>query len=170
MRVSATFHDDVECLAGAPEPDDIDRPRLSTDFLNRYAEVAMMLTLSVDQPDALDALEDWRPATYVEHFAMSGLRGSDAVMGAYKALPGAMKDDFDAMAESLDKLAQVSIAAMAGARDPKIRATLAEISVTSLVHHIGRLAAFLNANGEEPLPDTYEDVQAAVDSVMAIAN
>lgn len=170
MPVSAIFHDDVECLADAPEPDDIDRPRLSTDFLNRYAEVAMMLTLSVDEPDVLNSLKDWRPTSYIEHFDQSGLRGAEAVLGAYKALPEAMKDNFDTMSESLDRLAQVSIAAMGGAKDPKIRATLAEISVTSLVHHIGRLAAFLNANGKEPVPDTYEDVQTAVDSVMAIAN
>lgn len=143
--------------------------RLSTDYLNRYAEVAMTLTQAVDDPDSLAALEEWRATTYPEHFARSGLRHAASVIAAYEALPAATRRDFDAMTESLNRLAEVAIAGMAGATDRAIRATLAEISATALSHHIARLAAFLNANGAEPLPDATGDIRAAVDEVLAMA-
>jgi hypothetical protein len=167
MLASNQNNANFDILAETPEPDAVERPRLSTDFLNRYAEVAMMLTLAIDEPDVLDTMQDWQPTNYVDHFIASGLRSAKAVIGAYYALPAQVRDDFDTMAENLNKLAQVSILAMTGAKDPGIRATLAEISVTSLSHHIGRLAAFLNTNGLEPLVDSHDDIQAAVDKVMA---
>lgn len=146
-----------------------DAPKLSTDYLNRYAEVAMMLSLAIDDPSILDALADWKPLTYREHFRISGLREACCHIAAYEALPRAMREEFDDLTRNLNNLAQLSIVAMSGANDPMMRAQLAEISTASLNHHIGRLNAFLNADGTQPLDDNSEDVQRSVDELMALA-
>lgn len=146
-----------------------DAPKLSTDYLNRYAEVAMMLTLAVDDPSIMEALSGWKPLTYREHFRISGLREACCHIKAYEALPRGMRAEFDLVTKNLNHLAQLSIVAMSGASDPTMRAQLAEISTASLNHHIGRLNAFLNADGTQRLEDNADDVQRAVDELMALA-
>lgn len=147
-----------------------DTPKLSTDYLNRYAEVAMMLTLAIDDPSIMEALADWKPLTYREHFRISGLREACCHIKAYEALPRDMRAEFDLVTNNLNNLAQISIIAMTGANDPMMRAQLAEISTASLNHHIGRLNAFLNADGAQHLEDNADDVQRAVDELMSLAN
>lgn len=146
-----------------------DTPKLSTDYLNRYAEVAMMLSLAIEDPSIMEALADWKPLTYREHFRISGLREACCHIKAYEALPRSMRAEFDVLTKNLNHLAQLSIVAMTGANDPTMRAQLAEISTASLNHHIGRLNAFLNADGTQHLDDQAGDVQRAVDELMALA-
>ena len=45
---------------------------LATDYLNHFNEVVMLLELIPDMPDMLEEVEEWKPATYIEHFAASG--------------------------------------------------------------------------------------------------
>ena len=75
---------------------------LSTDFLNQFNEVAMILEMMADWPEGLNDLRHWQPRGYIEHFEKSGFKDTDAVIGAYRAAPKLAKGRFDAQVRELD--------------------------------------------------------------------
>ena len=56
---------------------------LSTDYLNHFNELVMMLDLVPDMPEMLEEAQEWRPKTYVEHFQASVFTHKDLAIAAY---------------------------------------------------------------------------------------
>tara|TARA_R110002012_G_scaffold115086_4_gene261952 strand:- start:242 stop:766 length:525 start_codon:yes stop_codon:yes gene_type:complete len=60
---------------------------LATDYLNHFNEVVMLLELIPDMPEMLEEVEEWKPATYTEHFAASGFSDKELAIWAYENAP-----------------------------------------------------------------------------------
>src|SRR5262245_387932 len=75
---------------------------LSTDYLNHFTEAVMVLEIASDMPDCIDALRDWEPKTYAEHFAASHFSNRDMVVRAYRATDPAVRAALDTTAETLN--------------------------------------------------------------------
>lgn len=60
---------------------------LATDYLNHFNEVVMLLELVPDMPEMLEEVEEWKPATYIEHFAASGFSDKELAIWAYENAP-----------------------------------------------------------------------------------
>lgn len=56
---------------------------LSTDYLNHFNELVMMLDLIPDMPEMLDETKEWKPKTYAEHFQASSFTHKDLAIAAY---------------------------------------------------------------------------------------
>lgn len=85
---------------------------LSTDFLNQYNELSMLLDLAADDPDMLEELEGWAPRTYQEHFAASGFKDWALVVEAYNLCPAAIRAEFDAAIGVLNSVASVGVSSL----------------------------------------------------------
>lgn len=82
---------------------------LSTDYLNHYAEPAMVIDLVLADADNADPallsiLADWRPCDYVSHFERSGLRIAPAAIAAWRRWPAHCRARFEVLADELDAL------------------------------------------------------------------
>jgi len=64
-----------------------DTSLLATDYLNHFNEVVMLLELVPDMPEMLEEVEQWKPATYIEHFAASGFSDKELAIWAYENAP-----------------------------------------------------------------------------------
>lgn len=74
---------------------------LATDFLNPFNEYLMLAELVADGTLPADVLDDWQPIDYESHFVTSGFRGVAVVLAAYRALPEAARDRFEAETNEL---------------------------------------------------------------------
>lgn len=72
------------------------RTGLATDYLNHFNEVAMLIGLLPDMPEAADDVLAWRPCAYLEHFNRSGFRARDLAVAAYHAADPGVLAGFEA--------------------------------------------------------------------------
>lgn len=71
---------------------------LTTDYLNHYNEVIMMLELMPTAPEEfLIYLMAWQPKSYEEHFAGTGFPEKDLAISAYRHAPEDIREAFDAV-------------------------------------------------------------------------
>jgi hypothetical protein len=114
---------------------------LSTDYLNHFTEAVMVLEIAPDMPDCINALRDWQPKTYAEHFAASHFSNRDLIVGAYRATDPAVRATLDATAETLN-------ATLAATRDGLFRMTnvdaLTRYSLGVVRPMLTRLATLIN--------------------------
>lgn len=68
---------------------------LSTDYLNHFNELVMLLELVADMPDMIEEVMAWVPKTYEQHFQDSVFTHKDLAIAAYEHAPLEYKDPFD---------------------------------------------------------------------------
>ncbi len=78
---------------------------LSTDYLNHYSEILMLIEMAPWDAAVVDELSGWRPIGYREHFLRSPLRCAAAALAAYEALPDEACRAFELNIAMLDDLA-----------------------------------------------------------------
>jgi hypothetical protein len=137
---------------------------LSTDYLNHFAEVVMILEMLSTSPECLADLRQWQPKTYLEHFADSRFSNREQVIAAYQAAAPAARDALDRAAETLNE-------ALIKARDVVLRqrakaetTKAVERSLARLKPLISRTAAVIN--GAAPDVARRLGSQAAVDVIF----
>lgn len=86
------------------------RTGLSSDYLNHFNEIVMLLELLPEMPDCLAEARGWSPKTYEEHFHDSGLAIAGDVLSAYDAVADAPRNAFDRTVKQLHALLVPGIA------------------------------------------------------------
>jgi len=77
---------------------------LTTDYLNHFNEVVMLLHLLPTAPVEIAAdLSGWRPKTYEEHFESSGFRDKALAIAAYQNSPDDIRQAFDTAVANLER-------------------------------------------------------------------
>jgi len=124
----------------------------------------MILEMSSTSPECLADLREWRPKTYLEHFAGSRFSNREQVIAAYKGAKPAVRDALDRAAETLNE-------ALIKTRDIVLRqraktetAKAVERSLAWLKPLISRTAAVIN--GTAPDIAQRQGSQAAVDVIF----
>jgi hypothetical protein len=90
---------------------------LATDYLNHFNEALMLISLVGEEPDLLEELGDWRPASYVDHFRGSAFQHRDIVLAAYHAADPSLRAAFDAAARELCTSVDVAITRLSALHD-----------------------------------------------------
>lgn len=83
--------------------------QLSSDFLNQFNEVAMILEMLAEWPEGLEDLHNWRPRGYIEHFENSGFHDADTVIEAYQNAPRRIRTRFEAHIRELDDVIKIGL-------------------------------------------------------------
>lgn len=90
---------------------------LSTDYLNHYNELVMMLEMVADMPDMLEEAESWEPKTYQEHFKDSVFQHKDLAVMAYENAPDEYRIPVDDCIARIDSEIETGIPALRGMAD-----------------------------------------------------
>lgn len=77
---------------------------LATDYLNHFNEIAMILDILADCPECFEDARNWRPKSYQQHFADSGLSDRELAIEAYDHAPHKYRHRFDRIVEHMDNL------------------------------------------------------------------
>lgn len=80
-----------------------DTSLLSTDYLNHFNELTMMLEMAGDMPEMLDDVADWRFKTYQQHFADSVFQHKDLAVWAYEHAPDVWRGPFERCTNALHR-------------------------------------------------------------------
>jgi translation initiation factor 1 (eIF-1/SUI1) len=67
---------------------------LATDYLNHFNEVAMLVEIAPDMPEAIEEILAWRPCAYPDHFRRTGFRDKDLAVEAFEAADPFVKETF----------------------------------------------------------------------------
>lgn len=68
---------------------------LSTDYLNHFNELTMMVEMAADMPEMLEDALAWRFKSYQAHFADSVFQHKDLAVWAYEQAPDAYRGPLD---------------------------------------------------------------------------
>jgi hypothetical protein len=101
---------------------------LSTDYLNHFNEIVMMLELAVEMPDILAEMDAWQPKTYARHFLDSGFSHKELAVAAYDHAPTEYRGPFDRSIAEIERM--VAEAA------PRARARLASADREAAGHEV----------------------------------
>lgn len=77
---------------------------LATDYLNHFNEVVMVLEMVPDMPEIIEEALEWKPASYVEHFAASVFSDRELAIWAYKNAPKEYIEAFEELVAAVDAL------------------------------------------------------------------
>jgi len=72
---------------------------LSSDYLNLYTEIVILLEGAADHPDYMSDIMEWKARSYCDHFRASLLPFSDLAIWAYEHAPRESLEKFDALVD-----------------------------------------------------------------------
>lgn len=155
-------------VAAPPPPIEGEAPAgLSNDYLNHFSEALMLIELAAVAPEIADDLGAWRPVSYPEHFAASGLRRASAAIAAYEALDDEVRAAFEDLTGAMNRLVRTAILALQRPCEPEDAAIVAAVTAPALRRLIGRAGAFLASDGTALAPgDETEEVQGVIDRLI----
>jgi len=105
-----------------------DTSLIATDYLNHFNEVVMLIDMIPDMPECLEDAREWRPKSYAQHFADSGLPEADPAIAAYGHSPDDYRLPLESAVENLNRLIESSLDRIAAAIEADDRDALADIS------------------------------------------
>lgn len=85
---------------------------LANDYLNVFNELVMLVEHLPAMPELMTDIAAWRPISYRDYFAKSNLPGRQQALLAYEQLDQAVRTEFEALVEELDRCATGSVAAI----------------------------------------------------------
>jgi hypothetical protein len=135
---------------GDQSPVPADRHALSTDYLNHYSEILMLIEMAAFDHGIVDEIASWQPIGYRDYFLKSPLRRADSAITAYDALPDDRRTVFEQIVEALDKLTLGAILALQPPCHPQNVLLIGEVIGPGIRRLIDRAAAFLNSGGQGP--------------------
>lgn len=105
-----------------------DTSLLATDYLNHFNEVVMLIDMIPDMPECLDDVREWRPKSYVQHFADSGLPEADLAIAAYELSPEVFRLPLDKTVDDLNRLVPSSLGRIASSIESGNQDGLADVA------------------------------------------
>jgi hypothetical protein len=165
-RVTAEcVREDIRECAGelaAPPPDD--ETGLSTDYLNHYSEILMLIEMAAFDDAVVEEISAWKPVGYRDYFLRSPLRRAGSAIGAYDLLPHEQRVAFEQIIEALDKLALAAILALQPPCHPRNVVLIGEVIGPAIRRQIDRAAAFLNSGVASSHKE--DEAQAMIDRLI----
>lgn len=134
------------------------RTGLATDYLNHFNEVAMLIGMLADMPEAADDVLAWQKCSYADHFSRSGFRDRDLAIEAFAGIEPQTRSQFDAaLAHAESAVHDVQARIIEGMDPAKFCADCA----ADLYEKIAALDAVISGNAMHA-----DEGQAAVDALF----
>ena len=88
---------------------------LSTDYLNHFNELVMMLDLVPDMPEMFEEVKDWQPRTYTQHFEASVFTHKDLAIAAYDHVLEEERSALEATVSTMNEMVEGAFEQLPGA-------------------------------------------------------
>lgn len=133
---------------------------LATDYLNHFNEVAMLIEMLPDMPEAAVDIAAWRPSTYSAHFHATGFRAKDLAQLAYDNADPQLVARFEKARTQADAAVGLVQAHLAAGFNT---AAFAATAAADLYERISHLNAIILGQDQSP----QRDEQAEIDALFA---
>ncbi|HYH70750.1 MAG TPA: response regulator [Methyloceanibacter sp.] len=138
---------------------------LSSDYLNHYVEVLMLIEMAPNDSSLSADLNDWWPKSYLDWFSASQLQHASQARAAYEALPNEKRRRFERLVSVMETLATMAVFALQPPCQRDRAAVVVEATAPVLRNMIGAASAFLDSGGRQ-YPD--EQVVRLAEEVIDI--
>ncbi len=150
---------------------------LTTDYLNHFNEIIMLLELVPSAPSQFSAeISDWQHESYEEHFTHSGFRDKELAIVGYRNAPEDVRRSFDSSVADLEQeivMLLQQVQTKIGDGDTEGLTKLCNEGIPRLQDLIQITAGIVNGavSGSEELDDDgakegQADAQSAVDALF----
>ncbi|BCJ90215.1 hypothetical protein IZ6_09500 [Terrihabitans soli] len=138
---------------------------LSTDYLNHFNEMVMMMELYPSSPDLKQDILDWKVLSYPDHFEATGFRAKALAIEGYALARTAVKKQLDVIVAEIETVLLVGQDAVEAEKEPG-EADIALTEATEAAEMlIARASALINGLSH-PEEVSADDAQAAVDALF----
>lgn len=120
---------------------------LSTDYLNHYNELVMMIEMVPDMPDLFEEVQAWEPKSYIQHFRDSGFQYKDLAIWAFDNAPERFREPLNDCIERADRTvhgALPMIAQFVQDGSPEALEVAVATLITSMRRNIDMMSALIN--------------------------
>lgn len=138
---------------------------LSTDYLNHFNEMVMMIELYPTSPDVREEILAWAPLKYREHFETSGFRAKSLALIGHELAVDTLKRQLDIIVAEIDTVLLEAQDAVGSEAAPGESVRTLEEAAESAEMLIARASALINGLSA-PNQAEAEDAQAAVDALF----
>ena len=151
---------------------------LTTDYLNHFNEIIMLLELVPSAPSQFSAeISDWQHESYEEHFTHSGFRDKELAIVGYRNAPEDVRRSFDSSVADLEQeivMLLQQVQTKIGDGDTEGLAKLCDEGIPRLQDLIQITAGIVNGAASGETEDTDDasakeeqaDAQSAVDALF----
>ena len=151
---------------------------LTTDYLNHFNEIIMLLELVPSAPFQFSAeISDWQHESYEEHFTHSGFRDKELAIVGYRNAPEDVRRSFDSSVADLEQemvMLLQQVQTKIGDGDTEGLAKLCDEGIPRLQDLIQITAGIVNGAASSETKDTDNasakeeqvDAQSAVDALF----
>ena len=138
---------------------------LSTDYLNHFNEMVMMIELYPTSPDVREEILGWKTLKYREHFESSGFRAKSLALIGYELAMDSLKRQLDVIVAEIDTVLLEAQNAIGSEPHHGAANRALEEAAEAVEMLIARASALINglAAVDEASAD---DAQAAVDALF----
>jgi hypothetical protein len=138
---------------------------LSTDYLNHFNEMVMMLELYPSSPDLREDILDWKVLSYVDHFEATGFRAKALAVEGYALARPAVKKQLEVIIAEIETVLLVAQDAVeAETVQGESNSALEEATETAEML-IARASALINGLSH-PEDVSADDAQALIDALF----
>jgi len=147
---------------------------LTTDYLNHFNEIIMLLELVPSAPSQFSAeISDWQHESYEEHFTHSGFRDKELAIVGYRNAPEDVRRAFDSSVADLEQeivMLLQQVQTKIGDGDTEGLAKLCDEGIPRLQDLIQITAGIVNgaASGETKDTDNASAKEEQVDAQSAV--
>lgn len=161
--VGSTESDDIHDRVEGTNIDEV--TLLTTDYLNHFNELVMVLEMVPDMPEMFEDAKDWQPLAYVDHFSISGFPHGPLAVEAYEKSPAEFREPFDDTVQQIDAMVLATIEHVASALETGETPALAEFVGQSCIEIRGLidLASSIVHRRPDETP-TVAEAEAGVDA------
>jgi hypothetical protein len=138
---------------------------LSTDYLNHFNEMVMMLDLYPSSPDLKPDILDWKVLSYLDHFEATGFRAKALAVEGFALARTAVKKQLDVIVAEMETVLLVAQDAVEAEKvHGEANPALAEATEAAEML-IARASALINGLSH-PEDVSADDAQALVDALF----
>jgi hypothetical protein len=141
------------------------RTGLSTDYLNHFNEMVMLLDLLAIDSEVAEEILAWRPVDYRHHFEHSGFRAKSLALLGYELCPTATRRQLEVMVAEIETVLLEAQRFVGEAPESEETFVVVQQSKDAVEDLIARASALINGHAiEEPV--AADDAQVAVDALF----
>jgi hypothetical protein len=139
---------------------------LATDYLNHFNEAIMLLEMLPVAPDCKEDFLEWRPMSYVEHFAASRFKHRDLAIAAYQVADPVFRRQLDGITDQMNQILTEAHDGLKGDLSHDTIRILAEATAHWLRPLVARAGAVINGELTATQPRGDAAPQDAIDALF----
>ncbi|MGL4496329.1 MAG: hypothetical protein ACRCXM_05150 [Beijerinckiaceae bacterium] len=140
---------------------------LTTDYINHFGALAMLIEMAPDFPDEIGELRGWQARTYEEHVRAIAFTDPAPLLASYAALAEPLRGDFDATMQAANRHGLMFIKAICDSTiSDAERRDLCALGSAIMHNFIQRLTGLMAGAQPEDRLLCQHDAQAEIDRIL----